>query len=86
MKILCQMQSTKFAFCIPGYIYYISMSPNPNRLVFPTTANLLPIWTPVYSKDLVAMTREINSELTSPDIPHLQRGIFRRGDEEARVC
>lgn len=61
------------------------MSPNPNGLVFPTTADFLPIGTPVDGKDLVAMTGEINSELACPDIPHFQRGVFGRGDEKTRV-
>lgn len=59
--------------------------PNPDRLVLPSTADLLAIRTPVHGKDLVLVPRKVHRQFPRAHIPHLQRGILGRGDQEPGV-
>lgn len=52
------------------------ISPYPNRLILSSTANLLPIRTPIYGKNLVLVTRKVHGEFASANIPHLQRCVL----------
>lgn len=52
------------------------MSPNADSLVFPSTANLFSIRTPVHREYLVAVAGEVDRELARSHIPHFQRGVL----------
>lgn len=55
---------------------YTLMSPNADSLVFPSTANLFSIRTPVHREYLVAVAGEVDRELARSHIPHFQRGVL----------
>lgn len=59
--------------------------PNPDRLVLPSTADLLAIRTPVHGKDLVLVPGKIHRQFARAHIPHLQRGVLGRGDQKPGV-
>lgn len=68
----------KRLFLTNGYMTgTTSMSPNSNRLVFPSAAHFLSVRTPVHGEYLIAMAWKVDGELSCPDVPHLQCSVFR---------
>lgn len=63
----------------------LSAPPEPNGLVLPTAADLLPIGAPVNGIDLVVMARQVLGELARAHIPHLEGVVPRARDQEPRV-
>lgn len=61
------------------------MSPYPYRLISAPAADLLPVRAPVDGVHLVLVAREVHDQLPRADVPHLQRRVFRGGDEESGV-
>ena len=62
-----------------------SVSPDTDLLVLTSTANSIAVWTPVYSKDLILVTRQILLELSSLDIPDLEGSVFAATNEQSAV-
>lgn len=61
------------------------MPPYAHSLVSSSTSHSLAIWTPVNGEDLVVMTGKIHNKLSSPHIPHFERGVFGCRDQKTRV-
>jgi len=62
---------------VANHLFIILMSPDPYRLVFPSTAHFLSIGTPIDSIDLVLVPREIDREFPCANVPDLKGGILR---------
>lgn len=71
----CRYAVPKKSKDVVRYILYL-ISPYPNRLVLSSTANLLPIRTPIYCKNFVLVAGQVHRKFASADIPHLQRCIL----------
>lgn len=63
----------------------LSAPPEPNGLILPTAADLLPVGAPVNGVDLVVMARQVLGELAGANIPHLEGVVPRARDQEPRV-
>lgn len=76
MFISCQLNLQREAFLAP---------PEPDSLVLPAAADLLPVGAPVNGVDLVVVARKVLSQLAGADVPHLEGVVARARDEQPRV-
>jgi len=62
-----------------------STPPHLQHLILPTTHYSLSIRTPVYSENLIPVTRQVDHQLLLSHIPQLERGVSRTRDQEAAI-
>ena len=61
------------------------MPPQTHGFVITSTGHSLAVWAPVHSKNLILVPGKVVEELTRPQVPNLDCGVFGARREEPRI-